>query len=100
MAIGYEEAAKLAREHLASQRFPDANYRWIFTEGRTHPDGWYFSYIYHHVAELPRSQWKKFFGAPGFVVHHDDGRIRTVSREEWHRLKLWGTKRPASHSVE
>lgn len=72
--LAYEDACRLAQSHLDSDPFPDPSYRWVLSEGKPIPEGWYFEYRFEPVSDDIDLD-DGFGGAPGYVVSRSGIRI-------------------------
>jgi len=77
-----EEANAIAKQHLAENPLPHADYRWRPTDGREFGHGWYFDYAFEPVRPIPEHELEHFGGAPGLIVLRD-GTVRNVSWSEF-----------------
>jgi hypothetical protein len=78
-----QEAATVARNHLARDRFPDPEFEWVLTRPTRVEDGWYFDHRYDRVSgsgELPA-----YAGPIGFVVG-DDRTVHPLAYSAWREL--------------
>jgi hypothetical protein len=83
-----EQARTIAEQYLATQPFPDRDYRRILKPGHKLSQAWYFDYAFEHAHGAPESEWDEFAGAPGFIVLEDGSPPRDVSWAEYSELRL------------
>ncbi|HSC94290.1 MAG TPA: hypothetical protein VLC73_04935 [Burkholderiales bacterium] len=68
MAIGKEDAMRLAEKHASASDLDHPDYRMeCQLQGHT-PEGWLFSYRIRCLKDIPPQEQEKFAGAAGFLI--------------------------------
>jgi hypothetical protein len=86
--IGDDDARRLAEEHVAEQPQPHPDYYLALGTAREISLGWYFDYAIRGIRDIPAHQQEQFGGAPGFVVHREDGRVEVIAWGQYQDMGL------------
>jgi hypothetical protein len=82
--IALDQAMTIAEQHVIAQPHLHPDYRLALGPMRNVPAGWYFGYEMRCLRDIPPDEQERFGGAPGFIVHRDDGRVEVIGWGEYH----------------
>ena len=85
--VSEQEAVKIASEHIVQRNreysvFGEAHIRWKVATPVEYPNFWYFEYEFDTLSNSDVMH----IGSPGYSVSKSDGSVKTISRQEYHKL--------------
>jgi hypothetical protein len=87
--LSFEDATKIASEHIASIDPPAPGFVWTLHVDQELSDGWLFAYSFRPL-DPSNSEDPLIAGALGFSVSKDSGQIQVLAAGHWFKVKERG----------